>query len=270
MVAWKKGGQVARGAGFRAGLLHSPARRQAGGGDAVQATVAQSRSDGCRDVAACRAADCGAGRRPACRRRTGHFGARAGVAADAARLRCRRQGPGSRAAGPSGAGCESACKLCAPIDRELRNPLHFDRQEWFQAQRAGRDPRDLKKVLQRCWAASDTGQAFRAALEERGYWLAQGERRAVVAIDINGEIFAVARWTGRKTREIVGRTADIEHLPTVAEAQQHIAGLVRIKLSGFIDNIAEDFARPAEQARRLAVELAELPPLEDKWTPYAI
>jgi hypothetical protein len=92
----------------------------------------------------------------------------------------------------------------------------------------------------------------------------------VVAIDINGEIFAVARWTGRKTREIVGRTADIEHLPTVAEAQQHIAGLVRIKISGFIDNIAEDFARPAEQARRLAVELAELPPLEDKWTPYAI
>ena len=51
------------------------------------------------------------------------------------------------------------------IDPALRSPLSFDRKEWFQARRAGKDPRDIKAALQQCWAASDSGKAFGHALE---------------------------------------------------------------------------------------------------------
>lgn len=54
------------------------------------------------------------------------------------------------------------------LDGALRNPLNFDQKEWFQAKRTGQDPRLIKAFFQQCWAASDSGNAFRHALEEKG------------------------------------------------------------------------------------------------------
>ncbi len=103
------------------------------------------------------------------------------------------------------------------IDPALRNPLNFDRYEWFKAKRTGQDPRVIKAVLQQCWAASDSGRAFRQALQSRGYHLARGDRRAVVAVDVHGEVYAVARWADVKSKDVVSRVGDIESLPPVAE-----------------------------------------------------
>lgn len=141
------------------------------------------------------------------------------------------------------------------IDPELRNPLNFDRKEWFQAKRVGKDPRDFKNALQQCWAASDSGRAFQSALGARGYWLAQGDRRAVVAIDINGEIYAVARWIGLNTRDVVARTNDIVSLPTVAEVREHVSRLVRDKMADFIESATEEFSRAAQalEGQRIAM-----------------
>lgn len=132
------------------------------------------------------------------------------------------------------------------IDRDLRNPLDFDRKEWFQAQRAGKDPRDIKATFQQCWHASDSGKAFRQALEQRGYWLAQGDRRAVVAVDLQGEVYAVARWIGLRTKDAKTRISDLDELPSVQEVQALVGGLLRSKLSGFVAQIADEFARAAE------------------------
>lgn len=141
------------------------------------------------------------------------------------------------------------------IDPALRDPLSFDRKEWFLAKRSGKDPRDIKAAFQQCWAASDSGKAFRQALEQRGYYLARGDRRAVVAVDTNGEVYAVARWVGVRTKEVVKRLGDLEMLPSVQEAQDDVAGRVRDKLTGFLASAAEDFARAAQllEARRLAM-----------------
>lgn len=141
------------------------------------------------------------------------------------------------------------------IDPALRDPLTFDRKEWFLAKRAGKDPRDVKAAFQQCWAASDSGKAFWQALEQRGYYLARGDRRAVVAVDTNGEVYAVARWAGVRTKEVVKRLGDLEMLPSVQEAQDDVAGRVRDKLTGFLASAAEDFARAAQslEAKRLAM-----------------
>lgn len=129
------------------------------------------------------------------------------------------------------------------IDPALRSPLNFDRKEWFQAKRAGQDPRDIKAAMLQCWAASDSGKAFRHALESRGYYLARGDRGGVVAVDTNGEVYAVARWIGQKTKDVRDRMGGVETLPGVDEARKDIAVIVHKKLSGFADGITDEFAQ---------------------------
>jgi hypothetical protein len=141
------------------------------------------------------------------------------------------------------------------IDPELRSPLNFDRQEWFKAKRVGKDPRDIKAAFRQCWAASDSSKSFRQALEQRGYYLAKGDRRGVVAVSVDGEVYALSRWCGLKEKEVNSRFADTESLPSVDDLQKHVAGLVREKLSGFIRTATAEFSRVAEslEGRRLAM-----------------
>ncbi|MEM9623508.1 MAG: relaxase/mobilization nuclease domain-containing protein, partial [Pseudomonadota bacterium] len=43
---------------------------------------------------------------------------------------------------------------------EARDPKNFTLAQWQQAQRNGKDPREIKQALQECWAISDTKSAF--------------------------------------------------------------------------------------------------------------
>lgn len=141
------------------------------------------------------------------------------------------------------------------IDRNLRNPLNFDRKEWFQAKRTKQDPRDIKGLFQQCWSSADSGKAFKQAMEERGYFLARGDRRAVVALDVHGEVYAIARWVNAKTKDVLARMGDLAALPSMEETQTKIAELVRHKMDGFIGGVISDFAQAAEaiDAKRLAM-----------------
>lgn len=100
-----------------------------------------------------------------------------------------------------------------------RDPRNFSLAEWQQAKRMGEDARDLKSLMQECWAVSDSKAAFVQALEQRGLILAQGDRRGHVAITHEGEVLAVARYTGKKTKEITARLGDPKELPNVEEAK---------------------------------------------------
>jgi hypothetical protein len=62
------------------------------------------------------------------------------------------------------------------MDSKERDPRSFDLAEWQQAKRAGLDPREVKTAIQECWAVSDNRASFAKALEERGLFLAKGER----------------------------------------------------------------------------------------------
>jgi hypothetical protein len=127
------------------------------------------------------------------------------------------------------------------VKSELRNPLNFTREEWQQAKRLNRDPRAIKDLFQDCWATSDSLPAFRNAMEGRGYYLAQGDRRGHVAVDIDGEIYAISRWVGVKTKAVTAKLGDSEKLPTVNEVKQRIAGLVSEKLARFATEARSEF-----------------------------
>lgn len=98
-----------------------------------------------------------------------------------------------------------------------RDPLTFTLAEWQQAKRTGRDPKKLKTQVQECWKASDTKAAFENALRENGFFLARGDRRGFVLLDVHGEVYSLSRLSGAKAKELKVRLGNPKELPTVEE-----------------------------------------------------
>ncbi len=119
------------------------------------------------------------------------------------------------------------------VNSDERDPLNFTLAEWQQAKRACVDPRKVKEAFQDAWAISDSVGAFDHALRERGFRLAEGDRRGHVAIDIDGNIFAVSKAVGIKAKEVRAKLGDAKHLPGVREIQTEIASSVAEKLNTF-------------------------------------
>lgn len=120
------------------------------------------------------------------------------------------------------------------IDSAARDPRNFDLAEWQQAKRTGRNARDLKAIMQECWAASDSTASFAKALEERGLYLARGDRRGHVAVTYEGEVFSIARQVGKPTKEITARLGEPNFLRDVEATRAHIASVIAPRLRGFL------------------------------------
>lgn len=140
-------------------------------------------------------------------------------------------------------------------ERDLRN---FTLDQWQQAKRIGRDAGELRRIMQECYAASDSTQAFARALEERGLYLAKGDRRGHVAVTYEGEVLSVARYTGKKAKEIEERLGPADSLRTVDETKAFIAGTVVPKLQKLRDDADTAKAGVMEKldAERLAMKVA--------------
>ncbi|WP_316364691.1 relaxase/mobilization nuclease domain-containing protein [Candidatus Thiodiazotropha sp. CDECU1] len=114
-----------------------------------------------------------------------------------------------------------------------RDPGNFTLAQWQQAKRTGKDPKAIKQTFRECWAASDSQSAFARALKERGYVLARGDRRGVVALDHRCEVFSVSKWAGVRAKDVRGRLTDPDNLPNVTEARSEIAR----EMSAHLENL---------------------------------
>lgn len=130
-----------------------------------------------------------------------------------------------------------------------KSPLNFTLAEWQQAKRVGLDPREIKDAFQSAYKQADSLKALGAALEDRGYFLAQGDRRGMVALDLDGNVYALARYAGIKTKELRQRYGDGDGLPSVAMVSADIKQKVTAKLKSYL---AE--TRDAQKAERRPLE----------------
>lgn len=92
-----------------------------------------------------------------------------------------------------------------------------------QEERTGISKDERRKTITDAWRESDTGANFLRALEERGYFLARGDRRAYVVVDLYGEVHSLARQIdGANTKDVKARLADypLETLPDTPKAQE--------------------------------------------------
>ncbi len=136
-----------------------------------------------------------------------------------------------------------------------KSPLNFTLDEWQQAKRLGLDPREIKQSFQDAWKHSDTAKAFQHALEDKGYFLARGDRRGFVALDIHGEVFSVPRMLGLKTKEVKERLGDPGDFRSVDQTKQIIAEKVTDHIHDYIDQVdekhAHDFAPLYQQKQEM-------------------
>jgi hypothetical protein len=113
-----------------------------------------------------------------------------------------------------------------PSPANENTPEKKSAQELYEiraAERSGIDPKAMKAELTELWQTADSGKAFAAAIEERGYILAKGDRRDFCVIDQAGDAHSLARrLDGVKAKDVRERMADIDRdaLPSVAEARQ--------------------------------------------------
>jgi hypothetical protein len=110
------------------------------------------------------------------------------------------------------------------VERPDRTP---SRAELRQEERTGIKGKQVKEEVTAAYRASDNAEAFRAALEDKGYLLAQGNRRDFVVVDQKGGIHSLARRIdGMKAAELrefmlpIDRTA----LPSAEEAREAVRG----------------------------------------------
>jgi hypothetical protein len=118
-------------------------------------------------------------------------------------------------------------------DRTQANPTNVTLAEWQAAKRRGRNAIDQKKLVQQCWAMSDSRAGFEAALSEYGYILAKGDRRGHVIVAHDGEVLAVSRATGLRAKQVRERLGDPNELPSVDEAMVRHRGDVRTQFGRF-------------------------------------
>jgi hypothetical protein len=84
----------------------------------------------------------------------------------------------------------------AKRDRDLQPDFpraKINHEEWQQAERLGIDPLQFKETITALYHQSDTGQAFKKALEEHGLFLATGDKRNFVLVDGQGEVYSLSR-----------------------------------------------------------------------------
>lgn len=141
------------------------------------------------------------------------------------------------------------------IDKTLKNPLNFSREEWQQALRTKQDPGLLKSLFQQAWAASDNRKAFANALEERGFWLCRGDRRGFVAIDMKGEVYAIAKWTGQRTRAVREKLGNENDLDGIERTQARIASRMTPKLKTLLKDADLSFQK---QMAKLAFRKSQI------------
>jgi hypothetical protein len=151
---------------------------------------------------------------------------------------------------------EHGWKMPAGLDnRGERNPTNFTLAEWQQAKRNGMDPRWIKQDLQACWSASDNLKTFERALQERGFFLAKGDRRGLVVLDFNAEVYSLPRMLNLKTKEVRARLGDGEGLKSVDATKQMIGDKMKPAISRHIE---ESRARFKERAKPLNEQRQEM------------
>lgn len=138
------------------------------------------------------------------------------------------------------------------IDANARNPTNFSLAEWQQSKRTGTDPRWLKMQVQSCWQRSDGIKALSSALEERGLFLAKGDRRDFVVLTHDGDVHALPRLLNEKTKAVRSRLGSAEGFRSVSETKKVIADAMTPAMRGHIETARQAFARkiaPVHAAR---------------------
>ena len=134
------------------------------------------------------------------------------------------------------------------IPGQEADPMNYTYAEFQEAKRGDRSAKQLKQHIKLAWASSNGRQSFESALEKRGLFLAQGDRRGFVCVDYAGNPYSLSRWSGARSKELSEKLGEPANYPTVDEVKGMVAERMTPKVKEYI-------AAQTEQSR---VELRDL------------
>jgi hypothetical protein len=124
---------------------------------------------------------------------------------------------------------EFGLKLPEGLEQDLRADRKLKKgttlAEQAQAKQTGVTPEERRAEITNAFRQSDSPEAFRAALKEKGYILARGDKRAFVVVDRFGKVHSLARQIdGIRTRDLNPHLEPMSaSIPDVDTAKQALA-----------------------------------------------
>lgn len=143
------------------------------------------------------------------------------------------------------------------LDSKHRDLQNFTMAEFQQAKRYGEDVHALRNLFQECWAASDNRASFEQTLEERGFQLAQGDKRGFLALDLFGRPYSLTKFIGINSKEITEKVGSVANLPSISEVQKRIAASVDVTLQKHIQSVKAQLKQESEPILRARVIMRE-------------
>jgi hypothetical protein len=126
-------------------------------------------------------------------------------------------------------------KVIGPFDREKGTPRPArapEPWEMYRGMQTKIDPREIEREITALFRQSETGLAFKAALESQGYQLATGKRGLLILDSAGKEHSLARRIEGTTTKDLNAfmRDVDRDGLPTVEQGKEQfqkrkVAGL---------------------------------------------
>src|ERR1700722_511101 len=127
-----------------------------------------------------------------------------------------------------------------------------------QKERTGISKEQRMADIATCWKETGNGAAFVQALEAKGYYLARGDQRAFIVVDLHSEVHSLSRQLSgiAKSKELKDRLAGypLDKLPDVESAQAW-AKQQRIERE---KQIAEKQGQQEKQPSEVEIRLAAL------------
>ncbi len=133
----------------------------------------------------------------------------------------------------------------------------FKDWETFRAQESGIDPKEMKAEITALWQQSDSGRAFQAAIEEKGYLLAKGDRRDFILIDQEGDIHSLARRVdSAKAADIRAKMGDLDR-DSLMDAKEASAWMKAKEGEAENSGSSDALILPQEQAQQVMGDTLE-------------
>jgi hypothetical protein len=143
-------------------------------------------------------------------------------------------------------------------NKQERDPLNFSQAEWQMAKRNGENPQWLKGTVQECWKRSDNRASFEKALGEHSLFLAKGDRRGIVVVDLNGYAQPVSRLLGGKTKDVRAKLGDAPIERSVAEVQKLLAERKTATVLARVESSRVRFLKRQTALRAVGTEMTHL------------
>jgi len=127
-----------------------------------------------------------------------------------------------------------------------------------QQERSGTTKKERIETISKLWRENTDPRPFVKALEANGYFLARGNRRAYVIVDLYGEAHSLSRYIGgggtKAVEARLGSTYDIDRLPGVETAQKYASDRREALLRKQQEHKFEDQKRAALEKRAEAAK----------------